>query len=73
MLEHAARRHEIERLRLRAERHRQVAQSFVSLDDARAAREEAMAVEREANRLETALSEARGENMLTLRVVRAAR
>lgn len=57
MPEQAARRQEIERLRRRAERHRQVAQGLGSEEDARAAQEEAMAVERMVARLESELRE----------------
>ncbi|QJU56519.1 hypothetical protein HL653_00820 [Sphingomonas sp. AP4-R1] len=57
MAEQTARRQEIERLRRRAERHRQVAQGLGSEDDARAAQDEAMAVELMVARLERELRE----------------
>lgn len=66
MPENAARRGEIERLRRRAERHRQVALGLGAEDDARAAQAEAEAVEREVAKLEAELREVLGETNVLL-------
>jgi hypothetical protein len=68
--EEAAQRQEITRLRRRAERHRQVAMNFGFHADARAAYEEARAVERRADRMEADLTDAQGGNVLLFRVSR---
>lgn len=67
MPETAARRSEIDRLRRRAERHRQVAMGLGTEDDSCAANAEADAVERQIAKLEAELREMAGDINVVLR------